>query len=466
MKLLTIILMLIILSTAASAYTITNTHAKGIELAANDRILAFVTSESDVDTDLNNDGDSADKVIRYYDISADRLKNTGREGRNPSVDGDIIAFEEKGRMIMLYDTQDKDAVSTGERGTKPSIYNGMIAFITRESDDGTDLNNDGDTSDSIVQFYEISSRNTTNTGEQGISVLTLDDKIVFDSSEALADEDYNRDNDKEDTIIQYYKFSSEDVYNTKMQGKTPVGLKESQILITLNNSFSLLDIVDKQLSETGVYGNDPTIYNDIIAYEKNSMLYIYRISTDVEMPLNISGKEPVIFGDTLAYTSPEREVLLLTGDDDDNDNIPDFADNCPDKKNAAQDDTDKDSIGDACETVEQNITVQQNTTNTTKLIVPVQYNITITHNATNTTPAPSNATQQVTAQAAAPVPAETKPNITRKDLPETTVLQKEKEDNENPIYWFVVAVSLAAIGVLLLLVLPGWIRKRRKGYGF
>jgi len=458
MKLSTITLMLIILSTAASAYTITNTHAKGIELAANDRILAFVTSESDVDTDLNNDGDQADKVIRYYDISADRLKNTGREGRNPAVDGDIIAFEEKGRMIMLYDTQDKDAVSTGERGTKPSIYNGMIAFITRESDDGTDLNNDGDTSDSIVQFYEISSRNTTNTGEQGISVLTLDDKIVFDASEALADEDYNRDNDQEDTIIQYYQFSSEDVYTTKIEGKTPAGLKESPILITANNNFSLLEIEDKQLSETGVYGNDPTMHNDIIAYEKNGMLYIYRISTGVEMPLNISGKEPVIFEDTLAYISPEREVLLLTGDDDDNDNIPDFADNCPGKKNADQDDTDKDGTGDACETAAINTTVEKNET---KLIVPIQYNITTTKPVENTT-------QQITAQATAPAaPAvEVKPNITRRDLPEVTVLQREKKDDKNPAYWFLVAVAITMIGIMCYIFVQGWMRKRRRSFGF
>ncbi|MEM4247463.1 MAG: hypothetical protein QXF14_04030, partial [Candidatus Woesearchaeota archaeon] len=136
-------LVLIILATTASAYTITSTGIKGIELAGNNDVLAFVVYENSINQDLNNDDDTADYVIQYYDISSQRLKNTGREGRNPSVHDSIIAFQDKSRRILYYDIEKKEAKDTLARGTNPSVCGKIIAFATPEKDEG-DLNNDGD----------------------------------------------------------------------------------------------------------------------------------------------------------------------------------------------------------------------------------------------------------------------------------------------------------------------------------
>ena len=70
--------MLIILSCAASAYDITSTEMSGAELAADGKIIAFITFEDSIDKDLTGDNDTKDYVLQYYDISSDRVRNTGR----------------------------------------------------------------------------------------------------------------------------------------------------------------------------------------------------------------------------------------------------------------------------------------------------------------------------------------------------------------------------------------------------
>ncbi|MDW8031028.1 MAG: right-handed parallel beta-helix repeat-containing protein, partial [Candidatus Bipolaricaulota bacterium] len=97
------------------------TEAIGIWPAIFGSYVVFETSEREIQTDLNGDGDRADTVIRYYDRERGKVFNTARVG------------------------------------SEPDIYDGLIAFWGYESGYGQDLNRDGDWLDPIVQTYRIPS---------------------------------------------------------------------------------------------------------------------------------------------------------------------------------------------------------------------------------------------------------------------------------------------------------------------
>lgn len=454
MKLSTITIMLIILSCAASAYTTTSTEMSGAEPAADNKIIAFITFEDGIDKDLTGDNDTKDYVLQYYDISSDRVRNTGREARNPSVYGELVAYADKSRVVYLYNTNTKEAKRIGERGTYPAIFGDRISFVTSEQDEDEDLNSDSDQDDNILQYYEISTGKVTNTKEHASRALMLKDYLVYDTPEDAADADLDRDNDMNHNIIQYLDIDNEDIVNTRQAGANPVGFKEGKIIASDGKQFVVIDLEGRKSTGTGVFGNNPSVYGDLLAYETNGTIHIYRISTGADKALNITGKNPIIYENMIAFIDDKKEVSLISGEDPDYDSVPDFADNCPMKGNADQKDTDNDSIGDACDEAVQNTTIEP------KLIVPIQYNISvIPENKT------ANTTPQITAQVAAPTVLPPEP-VQRRELPDATVLQIEKKDDKSPTYWFMIALGIVVIGILIYVVVPRWMKKKRKSFGF
>jgi len=153
-----------------STQTTTNTTAIGHLPSVSGNIIAFDTSETWVSQDLNNDGDTEDIVIRYYNISTGITTNTGVAGRWSWVSGNIIAFEtyepwvnqdlngdgDKEDFIMrYYDISTGTTTNTGAVCAFPHIDKWIITFVTLESLIGQDLNNDGDTQDVIIRYYDI-----------------------------------------------------------------------------------------------------------------------------------------------------------------------------------------------------------------------------------------------------------------------------------------------------------------------
>lgn len=436
MKAITTIILLIILTTPVFAYTITNTNTPGKEVTPSENIIAFVTLEDDIDEDLNADNDLADHVIQYYDISKDRIKNTGREGKNPSAYEELIVFEDKARRILIYNTDNKELIDTKARGTKPSIFAQKIGFATNEKDTG-DLNNDNDDADTIIQYYDLITEKTTSTNTIGENPLVLKNYLVFETDESSAEEDLNRDGDRDDKIIQYYDFENDEIINTRIAGTKPSGFKQSPIAV-LDNEIYLLDLETRKTQKTGLTANTFSLYENMLAIERDGKIFVYRIEQDNEQPTGIAGTEPEIFGKMIAYITEEKQIALLTGTDDDKDSIPDFADNCPGTSNYDQTDSDNDNFGDACDTPQPII----------EKIIPAQ-NMTV--------PEP-------TAQTIAEEPVEEIPE--RRELPETTMLEQEKTKEKSPAYWFLVAAGITMMGIILYVVVPRWARKKKKSYGF
>ena len=87
---------------------------------------------------------------------------------------------------------------------------------------------------------------------------------------------------------------------------------------------------------------------------------------------------------------------------------------------------------------------------------------------------PEVTTQVVKETVVVPKPAE--PEFTTQAEPEVIVesvqertplpeFSQEEKNNNNPMFWFLVAVTLTVVGVIITFVLPRWLG-RRKGFGF
>jgi hypothetical protein len=444
MKLALLVLGILLLSTTASAWTLISTETKGLSPVAHGETIAFLTFEDTIDTDLNGDGDLSDYVLQSYGLSTGKAASTGKEAAHLTLFSNLLVFEDKSRMLWQYDIDDKTLKEIKARGADPSIYGKRIAFATSEADAGKDLNDDQDTIDEIIQYYDTGSDLIVNTKAVGNTPVMLDDFLVFATREDDAEQDLNKDNDWDDTLIRALSFDTGQV-TVVAEGKNPVGYKHDTVVVTDGKIFAALDLETGEKMTLGISGNNPSLFQDLLAYERDNKLMLYRLSTGVEKPLDIAGKDPELFGDILAFVADDKTITIMKGEDPDKDAVPDFADNCPDASNANQYDKDKDGAGDACDATDD--------TAPPPAFAP---------------PAPAPA-PPVTAQAVAEPAAEpqvpTPLPVERKPLPAMPALEKE-QDGKNPTYWFLIAIGLLIIGILLYLVMPRWLQKRRRGFGF
>jgi len=445
MRLVVPVVMLVLLSTLASAYTLSSTGAQGTQPVLYGDFAAFLTLEDSADKDLNGDNDTSDRVIQYYNLRTEKTRSTAHEGKNPALFGGLLVFEDNVRMLWQYDLDANELNETKARGSSPSVFGTKVAIATAEQDVGLDLDSDGDTNDKVIRVLNADTGVVSSTRAAGDKQVMLKDYVVFETSESAANSDLNKDNDKDDSIIRYLDLDTEQVINTRITGSNPVGFKDTAI-ISSGSEFLLLDLVTTTTKSLGIFGNEPSLYNDLLAYERDGKLFVYRLSTGMEKALDIAGKDPSIFEGDIAFIDSDRNISILHGDDPDQDSIPDFADNCPGENNADQADADQDGIGDACDKTQDAV---QNAT------------------ATNATTAAKQVTAKTTANQTVQPPQEPARALPadRTALPEP-VPEKPKKEDKGATFWFVVAVGLLGIGLLLYFVLPGWLNKRKKSYGF
>jgi hypothetical protein len=469
------IIALLLCSALVHAYVLVNTHTPGTALALSDGIAAFITLEDAINRDLNHDNDTADYVAQSYDTRTSTLTNTAHEAKHVSLSGKLLAIESKARVILVDDLLTDHIVDTRTRGTEPSassadvvgwstlstarVGSDRIAFETSEQDTTTDLNGDGDTIDTIIRYYDVVAKNVTNTKAVGNKPRILNNRIVFSTEEYMVDTDLNGDGDQDDDVVRYLDFASNDVTNTKATGALVAGWRKTAILSD-GKQFFTLDLDKGSTKPLGVFGNSPSYLNDMLVYERNSALLLYRVSTGVEHALKLVGKNPVIDLNAFAFIGENRTVMVIQGEDPDKDSIPDFADNCLNDSNADQADEDKDGIGDICEPQPAQVT------NVTPVINQTPANASIPA-VTGSATEPVFTTQAAILPAAAAPQVEEKPPTAapRNPLPDTAVLQREKR-GKNPAYWFLIAVGLGAIILLGHVIVSRFTNRRNRNYGF
>ncbi|MBW3004306.1 hypothetical protein KY310_00540 [Candidatus Woesearchaeota archaeon] len=377
-----LVVILVLLSVNVAALKIINTRAEGRNPVMYGSIVAFETAESDLGTDLNNDGDTNDKVIRYYDADSGEIFNTEISGKNPSIFAQYIAFEtsEKDQhadlnadndtadnIILYYSLRDKKVISTTAEGKTPSLFGDYIAFSTpAEKIMGIDYNNDGDQQDELIKLYRISTKELTNTKSTGINPAVSDKYIIFETFEKDENKDLNNDGDTNDIVLRYYIMESGKTLSTFTPGQKPNMNEESVATFTSydnGDSIYYYSVATQELTNTEIKGSTPSITNNLISFVQNEKLTVYDTDRDSFAVTEVYGDNPTVFENKIAFSTNEALTGDLTGDGDsadsvirivigediDKDGVFDFVDNCPDKENENQTDKDRDGVGDACD---------------------------------------------------------------------------------------------------------------------
>ena len=95
---------------------------------SNQRYIVFVTEESQVNLDLNSDGDKNDGVIRIFDRESRGVSNGKVEGRDLAISREgTIAFVSQGKLAFM-DARTQKSTVTELKGEHPSIHGDIILF--------------------------------------------------------------------------------------------------------------------------------------------------------------------------------------------------------------------------------------------------------------------------------------------------------------------------------------------------
>ena len=139
-------------------------------LTVGDVLVAFGVSEAGQGgTDLNGDGDADDVVLHVYDSNARAVTNSAR----------AMAAQQ------------------------PAIGAANVAFgVDEAGQNGTDLNSDGDTTDSVLHVYDSRTHGVTNAQRALTSEITFNDHaFAHTTDEPSAGADLNGDGDQSDANV-------------------------------------------------------------------------------------------------------------------------------------------------------------------------------------------------------------------------------------------------------------------------
>jgi len=369
---------LIILSMQAKALELHNTQTPGENPAIYGSIIAFETHEDHAGKDLNNDGDTGDTVIQYYNIEKQITQSTQTAGKNPQIFAYYIVFttpeKEQGKdlnhdgdkednILQYYDLHEKKTTNTEIDAQNPYLHQYFIVFSAPEEAIGIDYNNDGDTEDSLIRYYDLKTKELTTTKQIGKYPSTNSRRILFMTDEENAEIDLNQDGDKNDKIFQIYSLETKTAYSTKQPGaKTTMNHKGISAYIEKNRLF-LYDAEANEQIETSLDADHALIKENRVIYDSKEKINSYSLETKTHALTEIFGTHPDMFESIIAFQTKEENTGDLNSDGDledtiiryaisedkDKDKITDIMDNCPTVFNTNQTDTDKDGAGDKCD---------------------------------------------------------------------------------------------------------------------
>ncbi len=296
-------------------------------LTVSGNLVAFNVNElKQNNTDLNGDGDASDSVLHVYNASTDITTNLGLYGLgNPSVSGNLVAFsvleysqnytdlnddgDAFDRVIHVYDASTDIVTNLGLDGSGGLAVSGnLVAFIVKESSQNySDLNGDGDTSDRVVHVYDASTDITTNLALDGSGGLAVSGDlaafIVKETNQSFTD--LNGDGDTSDLVVHVYDAGTDIVTN--------LGLDGSGGLAVSGNLVAFI-VKETNQSFTDLNGDGDT---------SDRIVHVYDTSTGITANLGFDGSNLHISNNLVAFTANEfnQNNTDLNGDGDTSDRV-------------------------------------------------------------------------------------------------------------------------------------------------
>ncbi len=191
--------------------------------------------------------------IGVYDINTGEVQRTGAIGYRPTIFGDKVAIS--GDTVRYYDLTENRLVNTGIPGESLAIYGNIIAYH-RTAHRGFHP---------TLRYYNLETNTLVNTKVAGILPAIYEDVIAFTTLEPWINQDLNGDGDISDSIIRYYNMTTDTLHETGQVGYYPA-IHGERIVYTSQREVRYYQMNTDEVFHTGVYGTEPDIYDDTISY--------------------------------------------------------------------------------------------------------------------------------------------------------------------------------------------------------
>ncbi len=187
--------------------------------------------------ELNGDRDTADTVAQLVDLKIRKVHNTRLEADfsaalTPRLFAAAVTEAKQGaqdlngdrdtgdHVLHVLDLSTMETTNTGQDASgEVSATGTLVAFATEEAKQGAkDLNGDGDTTDSIAQAFDLTTRKATSTGQDASQgILAGSSRIAFLTDEAAQSKrDLNGDQDADDLVAQLFDPKTAKVTNLRL----------------------------------------------------------------------------------------------------------------------------------------------------------------------------------------------------------------------------------------------------------
>ncbi len=243
--------------------TLSNTGYAVADVATSPDLVAFQVVEAKQGAQsLNGDLDIDDEVIHVLDTTTGQVRNLGLAGGRPFVDGALVAFavleEDQGNTDLNGDGDRTDTVwhvydartgVTSNLGLAVTEWNLLVsdplvlAIVSEAWQNAADLNGDGDATDWVAYAYDAESGTATNLA----LAVEIGAASRFDAEDGIAaffvDEadqngtDLNSDSDAFDLVLHVYVVSTGILTNTQLasNSSTPeVELEDGKAVVRVS----------------------------------------------------------------------------------------------------------------------------------------------------------------------------------------------------------------------------------------